>query len=84
VRIAKGHGEYPSMRLTWLPADPNSAVWPVRRACLGRRQELEQIPASRFWNREKFVNSTALRSFRWVKQERTRALASLARDRYEK
>jgi hypothetical protein len=82
--MAKGDGEYPSMRLTWLPADPNSAVWPVRRSCLGMRQELEQIPASGFWNRENFVDSTALRSFRGVKQKRTRALASLARDRYEK
>jgi len=30
ARIAKGHGEYPPMRLTWLPANPNSAAWPVR------------------------------------------------------
>jgi len=42
-------------------------------ALVGGRQELEQIPASRFWNREKFVNSTGLRSFRWVKLECARA-----------
>ncbi len=75
TRMAKGHGNIRSCVYHGYQPGPNSAVWPVRRSCLGRLQELQQIPANRFWNREKFVDSIALRSFRGVKQERTRALA---------